>query len=114
MGGMVDDNIFSCIRYLCPLAMWRAMMSNRGGKTSRPWEPQRYPQGYAPPADSAGAPRDERFSHRDCSSSLSTWPGDRGIVCRKKYYRLPSLPWQLCTDKSNGLFRGQPPRMTVA
>src|SRR5207302_4457039 len=26
-----------------------------------------------------------------------------------KYYRLPSLPWQRCTDKSNGLFRGQPP-----
>src|SRR6266849_6457780 len=44
MGGMVGDNIFSCIRYLCHLAMWRAMMSNRGGKTYRPWEPQRYRQ----------------------------------------------------------------------
>src|SRR6059058_1577075 len=42
MGGMVGDNIFSCIRYLCHLAMWRAMMSNRGGKTYRPWDPERY------------------------------------------------------------------------
>src|SRR5712691_4920759 len=50
MGGMVDDNIFSCIRYLCHLAMWRAMMSNRGGKTYRPWEPQRYRQEAHSPA----------------------------------------------------------------
>src|SRR5881296_1505516 len=50
MGGMVDDNIFSCIRYLCHLAMWRAMMSNRGGKTSRPWKPQRYRQEAHSPA----------------------------------------------------------------
>src|SRR5882724_6164712 len=50
MGGMVDDNIFSCIRYLCHLAMWRAMMSNRGGKTYRPWEPQRYRQEAQSPA----------------------------------------------------------------
>src|SRR5437867_3103682 len=50
MGGMVGDNIFSCIRYLCHLAMWRAMMSNRGGKTSRPWEPQRYRQEAHSPA----------------------------------------------------------------
>src|SRR5712691_5131701 len=50
MGGMVDDKIFSCIRYLCHLAMWRAMMSNRGGKTSRPWEPQRYRQEAHSPA----------------------------------------------------------------
>ena len=50
MGGMVDENIFSCIRYLCHLAMWRAMMSNRGGKTYRPWEPQRYRQEAQSPA----------------------------------------------------------------
>src|SRR5712671_3378303 len=50
MGGMVDDKIFSCIRYLCHLAMWRAMMSNRGGKTYRPWEPQRYRQEAHSPA----------------------------------------------------------------
>src|SRR5438874_9808890 len=50
MGGMVGDNIFSCIRYLCHLAMWRAMMSHRGGKTSRPWEPQRYRQEAHSPA----------------------------------------------------------------
>src|SRR6059058_3893425 len=50
MGGMVGDNIFSCIRYLCHLAMWRAMMSNRGGKTYRPWEPQRYRQEAHSPA----------------------------------------------------------------
>src|SRR5438132_9729335 len=50
MGGMVGDNIFSCIRYLCYLAMWRAMMSNRGGKTYRSWEPQRYRQEAHSPA----------------------------------------------------------------
>jgi hypothetical protein len=50
MGGMVDDNIFSCIRYLCHLAMWRAMMSHSGGKTSRPWEPQRSRQEAQSPA----------------------------------------------------------------
>src|SRR5436305_2233343 len=50
MGGMVDDNIFSCIRYLCHLAMWRAMMSESGGKTYRPWEPQRYRQEAHSPA----------------------------------------------------------------
>src|SRR5438270_370839 len=47
---MVGDNIFSCIRYLCYLAMWRAMMSNRGGKTYRSWEPQRYRQEAHSPA----------------------------------------------------------------
>src|SRR5438093_3309295 len=50
MGGMVGDNIFSCLRSLCHLAMWRAMMSNRGGTTSRPWEPQRYRQEAQSPA----------------------------------------------------------------
>src|SRR6266478_4385038 len=41
---MAGDNTFPCIRYLCHPDMWRAMMSNRGGKTYRPWEPQRYRQ----------------------------------------------------------------------
>jgi hypothetical protein len=50
MGGMVGDNICSCLRYLCHLAMWRAMMSNRSGKTYRPWEPQRYRQEAHSPA----------------------------------------------------------------
>jgi len=50
MGGMVDDNSFSCLRYLCPLAMWRAMMRHRGGKTARPWEPQRSRQEAHRPA----------------------------------------------------------------
>src|SRR2546426_301730 len=50
MGGMVDDNTFPCIRYLCHPDMWRAMMSNRGGKTYRPWEPQRYRQEAHSPA----------------------------------------------------------------
>jgi hypothetical protein len=50
MGGTVDENIFSGIRYPCPLAMWSAMMSNRRGKTSRPWEPQRYRQEAQSPA----------------------------------------------------------------
>src|SRR5712671_7843419 len=50
MGGMVDDKNFSCIRYLCHLAMWRAMMSNRGGKTYRPWEPERYQHEAQSPA----------------------------------------------------------------
>lgn len=50
MGGMVDDNIFACLRSLCHLAMWRAMMSHRGGKTSRPWEPQRSRQEAQSPA----------------------------------------------------------------
>jgi hypothetical protein len=30
--------------------MWRAMMSHRGGNTSRPWEPQRYRQEAQSPA----------------------------------------------------------------
>src|SRR5216684_6410235 len=47
---MAGDNTFPCIRYLCHPDMWRAMMSNRGGKTSRPWEPQRYRQEAHSPA----------------------------------------------------------------
>src|SRR6266852_767723 len=47
---MAGDNTFPCIRYLCHPDMWRAMMSNRGGKTYRPWEPQRYRQEAHSPA----------------------------------------------------------------
>src|SRR5712664_112982 len=47
---MAGDNTFPCIRYLCHPDMWRAMMSNRGGKTYRPWEPQRYRQKAHSPA----------------------------------------------------------------
>src|SRR4029077_17935775 len=41
---MSGDNTFLGIRCLCHPDAWRAMMSNRGGKTYRPWEPQRYRQ----------------------------------------------------------------------
>src|SRR5713101_8919243 len=44
MGGMAGDTVLFCIRYFCHSARWRAMMRNRGGKTYRPWEPQRYRQ----------------------------------------------------------------------
>src|SRR2546430_4516077 len=50
MGGRGDENIFSGIRSLCPLARWRARMRHRGGKTARPWEPQRSRQEAQSPA----------------------------------------------------------------
>src|SRR6266478_5511454 len=47
---MAGDNTFPCIRYLCHPDMWRAMRSEPGGKTYRPWEPQRYRQEAHSPA----------------------------------------------------------------
>src|SRR6266705_4263058 len=47
---MAGDNVLFCIRYLYHSARWRAMMRNRGGKTYRPWEPQRYRQEAHSPA----------------------------------------------------------------
>src|SRR2546425_427490 len=47
---MAGDNVLFCIRYLYHSARWRAMMRNRGGKTHRPWEPQRYRQEAHSPA----------------------------------------------------------------
>src|SRR5262247_4515227 len=38
---MSGDNSFLCRRCLYDPAAWRAMMSERGEKTSRPWEPER-------------------------------------------------------------------------
>src|SRR5882762_3791248 len=47
---MAGDTVLFCIRYFCHSARWRAMMRNRGGKTYRPWEPQRYRQEAHSPA----------------------------------------------------------------
>src|SRR6266446_1198279 len=47
---MAGDNVLFCIRYLYHSARWRAMMRNRGEKTYRPWEPQRYRQEAHSPA----------------------------------------------------------------
>src|SRR5215510_10132035 len=41
---MSGDNPFLCIRCLDNTAAWRARMSERGEKTYRPWEPERYRQ----------------------------------------------------------------------
>src|SRR5713101_9660336 len=41
---MPGDNTFLCIRCLYNTAAWRAMMSEHGEKTYRPWEPERYRQ----------------------------------------------------------------------
>src|SRR3989441_8854118 len=38
---MSGDNTFLCIRCLYNTDAWRAMMSKRGEKTYRPWEPER-------------------------------------------------------------------------
>src|SRR5713101_4990000 len=47
---MSGDNAFLGIRCLCHPDAWRAMMSEPGGKTYRPWEPQRYRQEAHSPA----------------------------------------------------------------
>src|SRR5216683_5404952 len=47
---MAGENVLFCIRYFYHSARWRAMMRNRGGKTYRPWEPQRYRQEAHSPA----------------------------------------------------------------
>src|SRR2546426_1857036 len=47
---MAGENVLFCIRYLYHSARWRAMMRNRGGKTYRPWAPQRYRQEAHSPA----------------------------------------------------------------
>src|SRR5439155_3641823 len=41
---MSGDKTFLCIRCLYDTDAWRAMMSKRGEKTYRPWEPERYRQ----------------------------------------------------------------------
>src|SRR4030095_9207181 len=68
------------------------------------------PPGYACPADSARAPRNDTFSPPAPSSLLSTHLGHRGIVCRERYYRLTSPVRQRWSDKPSSLFRGQAPR----
>ena len=47
---MSGDNTFLCIRCLYDPDAWRAMMSEPGGKTYRPWEPERYRQEAQSPA----------------------------------------------------------------
>src|SRR5512132_1552261 len=47
---MSGDNTFLCIRCLDDTDSWRAMMSKRGEKTYRPWEPERYRQDAHSPA----------------------------------------------------------------
>src|SRR5262247_812356 len=47
---MSGDNSFLCRRCLYDPAAWRAMMSERGEKTYRPWEPERYRQDTHSPA----------------------------------------------------------------
>src|SRR6266478_5909543 len=47
---MAGDTVLFCIRYFYHSARWRAMMRNRGGKTYRPWEPQRSRQEAHSPA----------------------------------------------------------------
>ena len=42
MRELSGDNPFPCIRYLHSPETWRAMMSESGSKTSRPWAPERY------------------------------------------------------------------------
>src|SRR2546425_4750032 len=46
---MSGDKTFLCIRCLYDTDAWRAMMSKRGEKTYRPWEPERYRQGAHSP-----------------------------------------------------------------
>src|SRR5438093_6133702 len=41
---MSGDNTLLCIRCIYNTDAWRAMMSKRGEKTYRPWEPERYRQ----------------------------------------------------------------------
>src|SRR2546427_10254127 len=47
---MSGDNTFLCIRCLYDPDAWRAIMSERGEKTYRPWEPERYRQDAHSPA----------------------------------------------------------------
>src|SRR5438128_5509615 len=47
---MSGDNAFLCRRCLYVPDAWRAMMSERGEKTYRPWEPERYRQDAHSPA----------------------------------------------------------------
>src|SRR5512132_2327348 len=47
---MSGDNSFLCRRCLYDPDAWRAMMSERGEKTYRPWEPERYRQDAHSPA----------------------------------------------------------------
>src|SRR4029453_5798904 len=47
---MSGDNNPFCIRCLDDLEAWRALMSERGEKTYRPWEPERYRQDAHSPA----------------------------------------------------------------
>src|SRR5256712_10236732 len=48
---MSGDNTFSCIASLFHPDAWRAQMSEPGGKTYRPWEPQHYRQEVHSPED---------------------------------------------------------------
>jgi hypothetical protein len=41
---MTGDNISSSLSGLYPIFEWGAMMSEHGGKTYRPWDPERYQQ----------------------------------------------------------------------
>src|SRR5712692_4429693 len=47
---MASDKTFLCIRCLYDTDAWRAMMRERGEKTSRPWEPERSRQDAQSPA----------------------------------------------------------------
>src|SRR5215468_12090647 len=47
---MSGDNAFLCSRCLYDPDAWRAKMSERGEKTYRPWEPERYRQDAHSPA----------------------------------------------------------------
>src|SRR5215467_11110604 len=47
---MSGDNAFLCSRCLYDPDVWRAMMRERGEKTYRPWEPERYRQDAHSPA----------------------------------------------------------------
>src|SRR5262249_45152634 len=68
---------------------------------------------YVRLADSARAPRDDTFSPRAHSSSLSKHLGHRSIVCRERNYRLTSPVQQRWPDKPNSLFRGQAPSLRL-
>src|SRR2546425_122405 len=48
---MSGDNTFSCIASLFHPDAWSAQMSEPGGKTYRPWEPQHYRQEVHSPED---------------------------------------------------------------
>src|SRR5262249_13349843 len=89
-----------------------AVAPYRAGR--RPSRPRAaWPPGYVRLAASARAPRDDTFSPRAHSSSLSKHLGHRSIVCRERNYRLTSPVQQRWPDKPNSLFRGQAPSLRL-